>query len=92
MQQKYPFSDRNSLIRFLSAAAIVLILGLLLFYALMQPPMKDLGLMVELMGATTLFSVAASYLAYRAGWIHRSPNLRLTLIGGYVLAGRAGFH
>lgn len=77
----------SSLARFLIASAAALLIGLLLFYWTMQPPVHDLALMVGLMGATTLFSVAASYLAFRAGWIYRSPRLRLTLMGGYVLAG-----
>jgi signal transduction histidine kinase len=77
----------NNPARFFIASAIALFIGLLLFYWTMQPPMQDLARMVELMGATTLFSVGAAYLAFRAGWIHRSPRLRLTLLGGYVLAG-----
>lgn len=82
----FPNETSNTL-RFLIASGVVLLVGLLLFYTMMQPPMKDLGLMVQLMGATTLFSVAASYLAFRTGWITRSPRLRVTLMGGYVLAG-----
>lgn len=77
----------NNLVRFLAASVFALAIGLLLFYWTMQPPAKDLALMVVLMGATTLFSVGASYLAYRAGWINYSPRLRLTLLGGYILAG-----
>jgi signal transduction histidine kinase len=77
----------NSLARFLIISATALLFGLLLFYWTMQPPIKDLALMIELMGATTLFSVVATYLAFRAGWINRSPRLYLTLLGGYVLAG-----
>ena len=77
----------SNLARFLIAAAVAMFIGLLLFYLTMQPPLHDLAYMVELMGATTLFSVGVAYLAFRAGWIHRSPRLRLTLLGGYVLAG-----
>ncbi|RPJ39605.1 MAG: HAMP domain-containing protein, partial [Chloroflexi bacterium] len=77
----------SSLARFLIAAAVALLLGLLLFEWTMQPPLQDLALMVALMGATTLFSVIAAYVAYRAGWINYSPRLRVTLLGGYVLAG-----
>jgi signal transduction histidine kinase len=76
----------SSLVRFLIASAVALFVGLLLFYWAMQPPMQDLALMVELMGTTTLFSVVASYIAFRAGWINHSPRLRLTLLGGYVMA------
>jgi signal transduction histidine kinase len=81
----------NILTRFIIAAAIAMGAGLLLFYLTMRPPAKDLKLMIELMSATTLFSVAVAYLAFRAGWITRSPYLRLTLLGGYILAGMVVF-
>jgi signal transduction histidine kinase len=75
------------LLRFLLGAALAFGLGLGLFSLIMRPGLADLSLMVELMGATTLVSVAAAYTAYRAGWISRSPGLRLTLMGGYALSG-----
>ncbi len=81
----------GSLARFLLAVALVLLLSLGLFYLLMQPPAQDLQLMIILTGATTLFSIGAAYLAYRAGWIFRSPRLRVSLIGGYLLAGALVF-
>ena len=82
-----PIPRAVSLGRFFLAAGAAFLVGLALFYWTMQPPIQDLRLMVILMGATTTFSIAAAYIAFRAGWINRSPNLRLTLIGGYVLAG-----
>ena len=88
--QTFNTSQHNrskSVSRFIVSGGAVLLIALLLFYLTMQPPMQELGLMVLLMGATTLFSIAATYLAYRAGWINHSPRLRLTLIGGYLLAG-----
>jgi signal transduction histidine kinase len=73
--------------RFLLGVALAFGLGLGLFTLLMRPALADFSLMVELMGATTLVSVVAAYAAYRAGWISRSPRLRLTLMGGYALSG-----
>jgi signal transduction histidine kinase len=75
------------LLRFLLGAALAFGLGLGLFSLLMRPGLADLTFMVELMGATTLVSVTAAYAAYRAGWISRSPSLRLTILGGYALSG-----
>jgi len=77
----------NSLWRFAWRAGLAFVAGLVLFYVVMSPALGDLTLMVVLMGATTLFSVLAAYVAYRSGWITRSPHLRWTLAGGYLLAG-----
>jgi len=77
----------NSLWRFAAGAGLAFAVGLVLFYLVMAPAAGDLALMVELMGATTLISVLAAYMAYRSGWITRSPHLRWTLAGGYLLAG-----
>ena len=73
--------------RFLGGIFTVLVLGLALFTILFQPALGDFALMSLLMSITALISVLATYLAYRAGWITRSPRLRWTLMGGYVLAG-----
>jgi signal transduction histidine kinase len=77
----------TGLLRFLLGAALAFALGLGLFTLLMRPALADFSFLVELMGATTLVSVAAAYTAYRAGWISRSPRLQLTLMGGYALSG-----
>jgi len=81
----------SGLARFLIASGIVMLAGLGLFFWIMQPPPGDMRLMILLMGATTLFSIVTAYLAYRAGWVFHSPRLRLTLIGGYLLAGALVF-
>ena len=73
--------------RFAAGTGLAFLVGLGLFELIMQPPAKDLTLMIQLMGATALVSILAAYLAYRTGWINRSPQLRLTLISGYFLAG-----
>jgi signal transduction histidine kinase len=68
-------------------AGLALLVGLGLFYRVMAPSLQDLALIIELMGATALVSILAVYAAFRAKWITRSPHLRWTLIGGYLLAG-----
>jgi signal transduction histidine kinase len=42
--------------------------------------------MAAFLSITAVISAVASYIAYRMGWLHRSPTIRWTLIGGYVLA------
>ncbi|MBL8057460.1 MAG: HAMP domain-containing protein, partial [Anaerolineales bacterium] len=42
--------------------------------------------MAALLAATAVGSVGAAYLAFRLGWIHRSPRLRWTILGGAALS------
>ncbi|HVN53570.1 MAG TPA: ATP-binding protein [Anaerolineaceae bacterium] len=86
--QKTP---RVSLGRFLGGVVLAFAVGLGLFYWLMSPPMEALAFMVELMAITSILSVAAAYVAYRSGWINRTPSLRLSLMGGYALVGLVMF-
>ncbi len=73
--------------RFLRGPLLALVVGLALFYLVMQPPLKDLGLMVQYMTLTSLLSVFLSYGAYRLGWIRRSPRIQWTLMIGYAISG-----
>jgi signal transduction histidine kinase len=65
---------------------LILALSLGIFFLVMLPPMKELGLMALYLGITAVISALAGYLAYRLGWINFSPALRWTLLGGYALA------
>ncbi|HEU0292721.1 MAG TPA: HAMP domain-containing sensor histidine kinase [Anaerolineales bacterium] len=65
---------------------LILAISLGIFFLVMLPPMKELGLMALYLGITALISASAGYLAYRLGWINFSPALRWTLLGGYALA------
>jgi signal transduction histidine kinase len=73
--------------RFIRAVLLPLGLGLGLFYLLLQPPMEEFAFMMTLMSITALVSVFAAYIAYRAGWMDRSPYIRWSLMGGYAFAG-----
>ncbi len=44
-------------------------------------------LMLSLMSVTALLSGFAAYIAYRPGWIDRSPHIRWILMGGYGFSG-----
>ncbi len=61
--------------------------GLILFYAAMHPPWSEFGAMTGLMMLTTVSSLVVAFIAYRLGWINRSPRLHWSLWGVYALAG-----
>jgi signal transduction histidine kinase len=73
--------------RFAAGVALAYALGLGLFYLFMGPAAQDLVVIVVSMGATSLVSILTVFVAYRSGWILRSPRLSWTLAGGYFLAG-----
>ena len=60
--------------------------GLLLFLAVLNPPTEEIWAMAQFLTATALLSVVAVYLVYRLGWLHYSPRLSWTLLGGYGFA------
>jgi signal transduction histidine kinase len=73
--------------QFIRAVLLPLGLGLGLFYLLLRPPMEEFAVMLILMTVTALASVFAAYAAYRAGWLERSPYIRVSVMGGYAFAG-----
>ncbi len=85
-----PLSMRLTL-RFLAGVLITLALALGFFYLLMRPSMFDLQAMALFLAITAGISLAAGYVAYRMGLIHRSPSLRWTLLGSWALAGALTF-
>jgi signal transduction histidine kinase len=81
--------DRRSLtphLRFVGGVALTLALALGIFFLLMQPPLRELGLMALFLAITSVISVAIGYGAYRLGWINHSPRISWVLLGGYALA------
>jgi len=85
------FSHLPLLARFISGVILVIVLSLWVFTQLMRPPINDLYLMVQFLSITAIASILAGYLAYRVGWIHHSPTIRWTLLGGYALASALTF-
>ncbi len=73
-------------IRFLLGVIIAVVGGLLLFLAVLNPPMDELREMALFLTATALLSVAAVYGIYRLGWLYHSPRLSWTLLSGYGFA------
>ena len=72
--------------RFAIGVGVILAISLGVFYLLMRPPLSDLGLMAVMLGITALGSALVGYAAYRLGWLERSPALRWTLLGSYLLS------
>ncbi len=73
-------------VRFAVGVGLIITISLGIFYLLMQPPISDLTLMAVFLSITAALSGFAGYIAYRLGWIERSPTIRWTLLGGYILA------
>ncbi|HET9913995.1 MAG TPA: HAMP domain-containing sensor histidine kinase [Anaerolineales bacterium] len=83
---KLSFSRVPMLARLTIGVLAILAISLAFFNLLMSPPSNELGLMAVFLGITALASALVGYAAYRLGWVNRSPTLRWTLLGGYVLA------
>jgi signal transduction histidine kinase len=73
-------------LRFALGITGIVALSLWVFNLLLRPPSKEIGLMAIFLSITALVSGVASYSAYRAGWMNRSPTIRWTLLGGYALS------
>jgi signal transduction histidine kinase len=72
--------------RFAMVILLVVTATLVLFYYLMNPPINEIGLMAVYLSITALLSIGIGYLAYRLGWLERSPNIAWTIFGGYILS------
>lgn len=73
-------------LRFSAGIVLVVILTLWAFNLIMKPPVNELMLMAIFLSITAVISALASLGAYRLGWLNRSPTIRWTLIGSYILA------
>jgi signal transduction histidine kinase len=78
--------DRSSSGKYILGVMVVLALSLMAFYWMMHPPMSEIALMALFLSVTATISVIAGYIAYRYGWIERSPTIMWTILGSYVLS------
>jgi signal transduction histidine kinase len=83
---KLSLSRLPMLTRLVLGIVLIVIVSLAFFNMLMAPPTNELGLMALFLGITAFASALVGYGAYRFGWVHLSPTLRWTLLGGYALA------
>ena len=77
----------SQLLIYISGILAMLLLTIVLIEVLMSPPLADLIYLVALLAITSLFSAAFGFFSNRLGWWRRLPQIRQTLILGYVLAG-----
>ena len=80
------FSRAPFVFQLILGAAVIVAITLGIFTLVMFPPMKDIANLALYLSVTALVSAVIGYLAYSLGWIHMSPTLRWTLLGGYILA------
>lgn len=76
----------SRVITFLVGVLVILILSVVAFYFSMYPPVSDLGAMIRILSVSAIVSVVISLIAYRLGWMYRSPSIRWTIFGGYAIA------
>jgi signal transduction histidine kinase len=81
-------TDRRLALPLIVAGGIVLTFGLSLavFYRLLHPSIKDVGLLAVFLSITATLSIGAGYGAYRLGLITRLPHLSWAVLAGYVLS------
>jgi signal transduction histidine kinase len=86
MQSKSYQYQLSTTSRFIIALLVILTLAVIGFYLVFNPPMNEVGLITGYLLVTTVISAVAGYAAYRLGWMNRSPNIRIALLGSYGLA------
>lgn len=74
------------LTRLFLAIFLVFALALTIFYLVMQPRREDLELMALFLTATSVITLSVGYVAYRAGWLSRTPSLRWALLGTFLIS------
>jgi signal transduction histidine kinase len=82
---------QRNLTWFILGVAAILAVSLGIFVLLMKPPLPELGLMALFLLITAIISSLAGYVAYRLGWMTRSPTLRWSLLLGYLISGALTF-
>ncbi len=73
-------------LRYALGVLLVVAVSLGIFYLVMHPPLREIGLMALFLSFTALVSFFAGFGAYHLGWMNRPPNLRWMLLGGYALS------
>ena len=80
-EKKLPLS-----LRYAIGVIGILLLSLVIFVLVMNPPLADLGLMALFLLITSVVSSLVGYAAYRLGWMAKVATLRLTLLISYLIS------
>src|SRR5690554_3641293 len=70
---------------FILGIGLALLIAILLMWALMRAPLREITSLAVALSATSLLSLGLGYVLYRRG-LARSPSLSLTLILTYAWA------
>ena len=84
-------APRRNLLVFAGGTLLAVAGGLIVFSLVFKPPRSEFGAMALYLGITAAISLLAGFLAYRFGWMRRSPRLAWTLLAGYLLAAALTF-
>ena len=84
-------TPRRNLLVFALGTLLAVAGGLIAFSVVFQPPGSTFAAMAAYLGITATISLVAGALAYRLGWMRRSPRLAWTLLAGYLLAAALTF-
>ncbi|NIW41114.1 MAG: HAMP domain-containing protein [candidate division Zixibacteria bacterium] len=64
----------------------ILLISLVIFVLIMNPPMVDFGLMALFLFITSIVSSVVGYAAYRLGWMAKVSTVRWTLLISYLIS------
>ena len=64
----------------------ILLISLVIFVLIMNPPMVDFGLMALFLFITSIVSSVVGYAAYRLGWMAKVSTVRWTLLISYMIS------
>jgi signal transduction histidine kinase len=84
-------APRRNLLVFAAGTLLAVAGGLVAFSLVLRPPGNEFAAMALFLAVTAAISMVAGVLAYRLGWMRRSPRLAWTLLAGYLLAGALTF-
>lgn len=82
-----PLAHKWRIGAFVGGTVLAVLVGLLTFSLLLRPPANELLAMSLFLTVTALISGIVGLVAFRLGWMRRSPRLVWTLMAGYLLAG-----
>lgn len=77
--------------QFILGVSLVLLAALGVFNALMSPPGNEMRAMAMYLLITALISLGVGFAAYRLGWLDRLPDIRWSILAGYLLASALTF-